>query len=52
MAGGFPCQAFSFAGKSLGFADTRGTLFFDIAEILKIKKPKAFFIENVRSFTA
>jgi DNA (cytosine-5)-methyltransferase 1 len=48
LCGGFPCQPFSQAGYKLGFEDTRGTLFFDIAEILKIKRPKAFFIENVR----
>ena len=48
LCGGFPCQPFSQAGHKLGFEDTRGTLFFDIAEILKIKQPKAFFIENVR----
>jgi len=48
LCGGFPCQPFSQAGFKLGFEDTRGTLFFDIAEILKIKQPKAFFIENVR----
>lgn len=48
LCGGFPCQPFSQAGHRLGFEDTRGTLFFDIAEILKIKRPKAFFIENVR----
>ena len=48
LTGGFPCQPFSHAGHRKGFDDTRGTLFFDIAEIISIKKPKAFFIENVR----
>ncbi len=48
LTGGFPCQPFSQAGHKKGFEDTRGTLFFDIAEILRIKRPKAFFIENVR----
>lgn len=48
LTGGFPCQPFSQAGQKLGFDDTRGTLFFDIAEILRVKRPKAFFIENVR----
>jgi DNA (cytosine-5)-methyltransferase 1 len=48
LTGGFPCQPFSQAGHKRGFKDTRGTLFYDIAEILKIKRPKAFFIENVR----
>src|SRR5690554_6039626 len=42
LCAGFPCQAFSIAGKRLGFEDTRGTLFFDVARILKEKKPKAF----------
>lgn len=45
---GFPCQAFSIAGKRGGFADTRGTLFFDVARIIKEKKPKAFLLENVK----
>lgn len=49
LVGGFPCQAFSQAGKKLGFEDTRGTLFFDIARILKEKQPKAFLLENVRN---
>ncbi len=48
LTGGFPCQPFSQAGKLKGFEDTRGTLFFDIAEILKVKQPKAYFLENVR----
>lgn len=47
LVGGFPCQAFSIAGKKMGFNDTRGTLFFDVARILKEKKPKAFLLENV-----
>lgn len=45
---GFPCQAFSLAGKRLGFEDTRGTLFFEIARILKEVQPKAFLLENVK----
>ena len=49
LCGGFPCQAFSLAGKRLGFEDeTRGTLFFEIEEILRRKQPKAFFLENVK----
>ena len=48
LCAGFPCQAFSIAGKKGGFEDTRGTLFFDVAEIIKRKQPKAFFLENVK----
>ena len=48
LCAGFPCQAFSIAGKRGGFEDTRGTLFFDVAEIIKNKQPKAFFLENVK----
>ena len=48
LIGGFPCQAFSIAGKRGGFNDTRGTLFFDVARIIKEKQPKAFFLENVK----
>lgn len=48
LVGGFPCQAFSIAGKRGGFNDTRGTLFFDVARIIKEKQPKAFFLENVK----
>lgn len=48
ITGGFPCQPFSQAGLKKGFNETRGTLFFDIANIMKEKQPKAFFLENVR----
>lgn len=47
LLAGFPCQAFSAAGKRLGFEDTRGTLFFDVERILKEKKPYGFVLENV-----
>jgi len=48
LCGGFPCQAFSIAGKRGGFQDTRGTLFFEIARIIKAKRPKLIFLENVK----
>ena len=48
LLAGFPCQPFSIIGNGLGFADTRGTLFFEIERILKDKKPDAFLLENVR----
>jgi len=48
LLGGFPCQAFSQAGLKQGFNDTRGTMFFEIQRILAAKRPKAFFLENVK----
>ncbi len=51
LVGGFPCQAFSQAGRKKGFEDTRGTLFFEIARILKERQPKAFLLENVKNLT-
>lgn len=45
---GFPCQAFSMAGKRKGFEDVRGTLFFNVAEFIKINQPKCFILENVK----
>ena len=48
LIGGFPCQAFSVAGKRKGFEDTRGTLFFEIARVLRDKKPARFLLENVK----
>ncbi|MBE7443720.1 MAG: DNA cytosine methyltransferase [Flavobacteriales bacterium] len=51
LCGGFPCQAFSIAGKQKGFEDTRGTLFFDIARIVNYHQPKVVFLENVKNLT-
>ena len=51
LCAGFPCQPFSIAGKRLGFEDTRGTLFFDVARIIKEKEPAAFLLENVRGLS-
>lgn len=48
VTGGFPCQAFSYAGKKLGLKDTRGTLFYDFARAVNEIKPKIFLAENVR----
>ena len=48
LLGGFPCQPFSQAGLHKGFEDVRGTLFFDVARIIKAKRPKAFMLENVK----
>lgn len=52
LCAGFPCQAFSASGRKLGFADTRGTLFFEVARIVKSKRPKVVFMENVQYFVA
>jgi len=49
ICGGFPCQAFSIAGKQLGFEDTRGTLFYEIARATEQIKPRYLFLENVRN---
>ena len=51
LCAGFPCQPFSIGGRRLGFEDTRGTLFFEVARILKDKTPKAFLLENVKGIT-
>lgn len=52
LLAGFPCQAFSYAGKQEGFGDTRGTLFFDVERILRLKRPTYFLLENVRGLTS
>ena len=52
LTAGFPCQSFSIIGGRLGFADMRGTLFFDVERILRIKQPKAFLLENVRQLVS
>jgi len=52
LVGGFPCQAFSVAGKRLGFDEARGTLFFDIARILKAREPQSFILENVKGLVS
>lgn len=51
LLAGFPCQAFSIAGKRKGFDDTRGTMFFEVERILEEKKPKCFLLENVKGLT-
>ena len=48
LCGGFPCQSFSIAGKRMGFSDTRGTLFFEIARIAREKQPRLLLLENVK----
>lgn len=52
LCAGFPCQAFSIAGNQKGFADTRGTLFFDIEQIVDIHRPKVVFLENVKNLVS
>lgn len=51
LCAGFPCQSFSIAGKRLGFNDARGTMFFEVGRIIKEKKPKVIFLENVKGIT-
>ena len=52
LCAGFPCQAFSIAGLRKGFTDTRGTLFFDLEQIIETKRPKAIFLENVKNLVS
>ena len=52
LTGGFPCQSFSVAGKGLGFADTRGTVFFHVARAIEQVQPKAFILENVKNLVS
>lgn len=52
LCAGFPCQAFSIAGNRKGFADTRGTLFFDIEQIIEMHRPKVVFLENVKNLVS
>lgn len=49
LCAGFPCQAFSVAGRRMGFEDARGTLFFDVAKVLEMRRPRAFLLENVKN---
>ncbi|MBC3759851.1 DNA cytosine methyltransferase [Hyunsoonleella sp. SJ7] len=52
LCAGFPCQAFSIAGYRKGFSDTRGTLFFDVEQIIETHRPKALFLENVKNLVS
>lgn len=52
LCAGFPCQAFSISGNKQGFEDSRGTLFFDVARIVKYSRPKVVFLENVKNFAS